>query len=89
MKIFIYKTLFIIFCIYVLFEFTVANQIRKIESKINYLYSKENIVTVKNKIRKEMRAAIRDDVYLSPEDAELIVKFLEKIENELNSVKSQ
>ena len=89
MKIFVYKTLFAVLCIYILFEFTVANQIKKIESKINYLYSKENIIAVKNKIREEMNAAINDDVYLSPEDAELIVKFLEKIENELNSVKSQ
>ena len=36
-----------------------------------------------------MRAAVNNYVYLNPEDAELIVKFLEKIQNELDSAKSQ
>ena len=89
MKIFIYKTLFAILCVYLLFEFTVASKIRYIESRINNFYSKENISSVKDKIREEMRAAVNNDVYLNPEDAELIVKFLEKIQNELDSAKSQ
>ena len=39
MKLFIYKTLFAILCLYVLFEFTINAQIRKFESKIENLKS--------------------------------------------------
>ena len=89
MKIFIYKTLFVIFCVYVLFEFTLGYKIKTIESKINNLYSKENLLLFKEKIREEMSSAIDKDVYLDPKDAKIIGKFIQKIQQELNAVKSE
>lgn len=84
MKIFIYKTLFVLICIYFLFELTIGNQIRKFENKINLLTSKENINKVKQKIRKEVKDSLNKDRILDKEDAELIKKFLEKIKKEIN-----
>ena len=84
MKIFIYKTLFVFFLIFVLFQVTIGWQLRQIDEKINYFKSKDNIETIKNKIRGELRSAIGKDQYLKEEDAKLIKDFLEKITTELN-----
>ena len=53
MKLFIYKTLFVILCLYVLFEFTINAQIRKFESKIENLKSKETLYLIEKKIRED------------------------------------
>ncbi len=84
MKIFIYKTLFVFFLIFVLFQVTIGWQLRQIDEKINYFKSKDNIETIKNKIRGELRSAIDKDQYLKEEDAKLIKDFLKKITTELN-----
>jgi hypothetical protein len=84
MKIFIYKTIFILISIYVLFEFTIGHQIRKFENKINLITSKENIYKVKEKVKKEMKDSLNKDRILDKEEAEIIKKFLEKIKKEIN-----
>ena len=84
MKIFIYKTIFILISIYVLFEFTIGHQIRKFENKFNLITSKENIYKVKEKVKKEMRDSLNKDRILDKEEAEIIKKFLEKIKKEIN-----
>ena len=83
MKLFIYKTLFAILCLYVLFEFTINAQIRKFESKIENLKSKETLYLIEKKIRGEMKSAVNKDKILSDEDAELLRKFFLKIYNEI------
>ena len=65
MKLFIYKTLFAILCLYVLFEFTINAQIRKFESKIENLKSKETLYLIEKKIRGEMKSAVNKDKILS------------------------
>ena len=85
MKLFIYKTLFVILCLYVLFEFTINAQIRKFESKIENLKSKETLYLINEKIREEMKSAVNKNKILSDEDAELLKKFFSKISNEIQN----
>ena len=85
MKFFIYKTLFVILCLYVLFEFTINAQIRKFESQFENLKSKETLYLIKEKIREEMKSAVNKNKILSDEDAELLKKFFFKISNEIQN----
>ena len=85
MKLFIYKTLFAILCLYVLFDFTINAQIRKFESKIENLKSKETLYLIEKKIRGEMKSAVNKDKILSDEDAELLRKFFLKISTEIQN----
>ena len=85
MKLFIYKTLFVILCLYILFEFTVNAQIRKFESKIENLTSKETLYLIEKKIREEIKSAVDKDKILSDEDAVLLRKFFLKISNEIEN----
>ena len=87
MRMFIYKTLFVFLCVYVTYEFTIGNKIRQFEKQIDTIYSKESLQKFKEKIRNEMRSAIKKDVYLTPEDAKLISKFFEKVQSEINPQK--
>ncbi len=85
MKLFIYKTLFVILCLYVLFEFTINAQIRKFESKIENLQSKETLYLIEKKIREEMKSAVNKDKILSDEDAELLRKIFLIISKEIKN----
>ena len=85
MKIFIYKSLRLFFLFLVLFEVTISMQIKKYESKMNDVLSKEMAVVIKEKMRNEMKSSINKDRILSESDARLIKKFLEKITNEIQN----
>jgi len=85
MKIFIYKSLIVFFLFLVLFEVTISMQIKKYESKMNDVLSKEMAVEIKEKMRNEMKSSINKDRILSESDARLIKKFLEKITNEIQN----
>ena len=47
MKIFVYKTLFVFVCIFVVFQLTVGAKIREISYEIEKIRSKENIERIK------------------------------------------
>ena len=83
MKFFIYKTLIVFFLIFLLFQFTIGALIHNYEKKLDSYLSKENLSYIKTKMRKEMKNAIEKENYLQPEDAELINKFLKKLQNEI------
>ena len=51
MKIFVYKTLFVFLCIFVMFHFTIGSKLKQLEGQIENFQSKENIEGIKNKIR--------------------------------------
>ena len=72
MKIFVYKTLFVFFLIYLLLQFTIGAKIRQIQQEIDNFKSKENVEIIKDKIRDEIRNAINKESYLNKEDAQLI-----------------
>ena len=83
MRIFIYKSLFIIILIYILFQLTIGYTVKKIKGEIYNLKSKENIEFIKNKIRDEINAAIKKDKLLDERDKKLINDFIKKIKEEL------
>ena len=84
MKQFIYKTIIILIAVIVLFEFTIGNKISQVYEKIDVISTKEGRKDSVNKIREELRRAIKKERYLSEEDAKLINDFLGKIRKELN-----
>lgn len=83
MRIFIYKSLFIIILIYILFQLTIGYTLKKIKGEIYNLKSKENIEFIKNKIRDEINTAIKKDELLDERDKKLINDFIKKIKKEL------
>ena len=83
MRIFIYKSLFIIILIYILFQLTIGYTVKKIKGEIYNLKSKENIEFIKNKIRDEINVAIKKDKLLDDKDKKLINDFIKKIKKEL------
>ena len=85
MKTFVYKTLFIFVCLFVLFQLTIGAKIRQLNSELEEFKSKRNIENIKNKIRDELKNAITKERYLSPEDAKLINDFITKLKKELSN----
>lgn len=83
MKIFVYKVLFLVICIFILFNFTVGYQIRKIEKKLLNVSSEEKIQLFKQKIKEEIEKGIKKDKIFKEEEKVLIKNFIKKIINEL------
>lgn len=85
MRIFIYKSLFLIILFYILFQLTIGYTVKKIKEEIYNLKSKENIELIKNKIRDEINTAIKKDKLLDERDKKLINNFIEKLRKELQN----
>ena len=83
MKIFVYKTLFVTVCVFILFQLTFGMKIKQLNHKLEKFQSKKNIEDIKDKLRDELRNAISKENYFKPEDAELINKFINKLKDEL------
>ena len=83
MKQFIYKTIIVIIAIVVIYEFTISKQIKQITKQSEVLLSKEGRKEGIEKLREEMKKAIKKERYLSKEDAKLINEFIQKIAIEL------
>lgn len=84
MKIFIYKTLFVFVCAFLLFQLTVGLKVKQLNSELEKLKSKENIEVMKDKLRDELKNAVSKENYLSEDDAKLINEFINKLKNELS-----
>ena len=86
MKIFVYKVIFVMVCLFFLFNFTIGYQIRKIENNISSINSTEKIHNFKEKIRKEMNSGLKKEKIFKDEDRLLIKNFIKKVilELELN-----
>ena len=85
MKTFVYKTLLIFVCLFVLFQLTIGAKIRQLNAEFEKIKSQENINYIKNKVRNELRNAISKENYLDPEDAKLINNFINKLKKELTN----
>ncbi len=83
MKQFIYKTIIVIIAIVVIYEFTVSKQIKQITEQSEIFLSKEGRKEGIEKLREELKKAIKKERYLSKEDAKLINEFIQKITIEL------
>ena len=90
MKIFIYKTLIVIFSIYLLFQFTVGLKIREYENKLeNLLYNKLAREKIIEKIKGEIESANQKENIFTNEESELLSNFINKIQKELKIDGSQ
>ena len=85
MKTFVYKTLFIFICIFLLFQLTIGIKLKQLNKELAELKSKKNIEIIKDKLRNELKTAISKENYLSPDDAKLINEFLNKLKKELSN----
>jgi len=85
MKTFVYKTLFIFVCIFLLFQLTIGTKLKQLNKELTELKSKKNIEIIKDKLRNELRNAISKQNYLSPDDAKLINDFINKLKKELSN----
>ena len=83
MKQFIYKTLIAVVAIVLVYELTIAKQIKEFTSQSEVLMTKEGRKDGVNKIREELKKAVKKERYLSKEDAKLINQFISKIRKEL------
>ena len=85
MKIFVYKTIFAVLCVYILYQFTIGKKIEYYEYKLNNLTTDQGRENIRDKIREEIKKANEKEKILNDEDKELINKFIKKIQIELNN----
>ena len=89
LKIFFIKLLAIIFSIIIIINATynliLADKFENF-NKILQLNKKENIESVKNKIRSEIQSGLEKDNLLSEQDKILIYKFYRKIKKEFDEI---
>ena len=74
--------------IILIYEFTIGKQISQFSGRIDAVSSKEGRKESINKLREELKRAVKKDRYLSKEDAKLINEFLFKIQKELKEVQN-
>ena len=84
MKIFIYKTIFVLIGVYILYQFTIGIKISTYERNLKNLTNDQGREQIRNKIRNELKKATEKDQILKTEDREILKKFITKIQNELN-----
>ena len=84
MKIFIYKLLISLVAFYVFFELTVGSRIDKIENLVNSLRDDNQRIIMKEKLKDELRKAIKKENYFTDDERYLISNFITKIKKELS-----
>ena len=90
MKIFVYKTLIVIFSVYLLFQFTVGLKIGEYEKKLESLiYNKQTREKIIEKVKEEIKIANQKENLFTSEERELLSNFINKIQKELSVDKSQ
>ena len=85
MRIFVYKTIFVILCVYLLYQFTIGRKISHYEHQFKNLTTDQGRELIRDKIREEIKKANEKDKILNDEDKELINKFISKIQKELSN----
>jgi len=88
MKQFIYKMLIFTLSIILIYEFTIGKQISQFSGRMDAVSSKEGRKESINKLREELKRAVKKERYLSKEDAKLINEFLFKIQKELKEAQN-
>ena len=83
MRHFIYKMVVIVLAIILVYEFTIGKKISQFGGKIEAITSKEGRKETVNKLREEIKRAVKKERYLSKEDAKLINEFIKKIRKEI------
>ena len=88
MKQFIYKMLIFTLSIILIYEFTIGKQISQFTGRMDAISTKEGRKESINKLREELKRAVKKDRYLSKEDAKLVSEFLFKIQRELKEAQN-
>ena len=70
------------------YEFTIGKKIAQFGGKVDAISSKEGRKETVNKLREEIKKAVKKERYLSEEDAKLIGEFITKIQGEINDAKN-
>ena len=74
----------VVLSIILVYEFTIGKKISQFGGKVEAISSKEGRKETVNKLREEIKKAVKKDRYLSKEDAKLIGEFITKIQKEIN-----
>ena len=88
MRQFVYKMVIFVIAIILIYEFTIGKQISSLKNKTDVFASKEGRKEGVNKLREEIKRAVKKERYLSKEDAKLIKEFISKIQKELNEAQN-
>ena len=75
--------------IVLVYEFTIGKQIALFKDRADIIISKEGRRDGVDKLRVEIQKAVNKERYLSREDAILINRFINKIQNELDEAQNQ
>lgn len=84
MKIFLYKLLISLVAFYILFELTVGYRLDYIENLVNTFNDDNQRIIMKEKLKDELRKAIKKENYFTEDEKYLISNFIKKIQNELS-----
>ena len=84
MKIFLYKLLISLVAFYILFELTVGYRLDYIENFVNTFNDDNQRIIMKEKLKDELRKAIKKENYFTEDEKYLISNFIKKIQNELS-----
>ena len=84
MKIFLYKLLISLVAFYILFELTVGYRLDYIENFVNTINDDNQRIIMKEKLKDELRKAIKKENYFTEDEKYLITNFIKKIQNELS-----
>ena len=74
----------VVLSIILVYEFTIGKKISQFGGKVEAISSKEGRKETVNKLREEIKKAVKKERYLSEEDAKLIGEFITKIQKEIN-----
>ena len=74
----------IVLSIILVYEFTIGKKISQFSGKVEAISSKEGRKETVNKLREEIKKAVKKERYLSKEDAKLIGEFITKIQKEIS-----
>ena len=84
MKIFIYKLLISLVAFYIFFEITIGSRIDYFENLVNTFKDDNQRIIMKEKLKDELRKAIKKENYFTEDEKYLITNFIKKIQNELS-----
>ena len=83
MKLFVYKTIFVLIGIYILYQVTIGIKISDYEKKIKNLTNDQGREMIRDKVREEIKKATEKEQILKDEDIQLLRNFIIKIQREL------
>tara|TARA_B100002003_G_scaffold200584_1_gene191936 strand:- start:14 stop:283 length:270 start_codon:yes stop_codon:yes gene_type:complete len=84
MKIFLYKLLISLVAFYIFFEITIGSRIDYFENLVNTFKDDNQRIIMKEKLKNELRKAIKKENYLTEDEKYLISNFIKKIQSELS-----